>query len=144
MLQMDALQKSADADVAGIAAKALKEARYHVRHSAQWVVTLGDGTAESHERAQRAVDDLWRYTGELFIADDVDRDVAASGLGIDPSSLEAAWRSQIESVLTQATLTIPEPRYMQRGGREGRHTEHLSHMLAEMQVLPRSHPGATW
>jgi len=115
-----------------------------VRHSAQWVVTLGDGTEESHERAQRAVDDLWRYTGELFIADDVDRDVAASGLGIDPSSLEAAWRSQIESVLTQATLTIPEPRYMQRGGREGRHTEHLSHMLAEMQVLPRSHPGATW
>jgi ring-1,2-phenylacetyl-CoA epoxidase subunit PaaC len=144
MLQMDALQKSADADVAGIAAKALKEARYHVRHSAQWVVTLGDGTAESHERTQRAVDDLWRYTGELFLADDVDRDVAAAGLGVDPSSLESAWRSQVESVLTTATLMIPETRYMQRGGRDGRHTEHLSHMLAEMQVLPRSHPGATW
>lgn len=144
MLQMDALQKSTDADVAGIAAKALKEARYHVRHSAQWVVTLGDGTAESHDRAQRAVDDLWRYTGELFIADRVDRAVAAAGTGVDPSSLESAWRSQVESVLAAATLTIPETPYMQRGGREGRHTEHLSHMLAEMQVLPRSHPGATW
>ena len=144
MLQTEALQKSRDVDVAGIAAKALKEARYHVRHSAQWVVTLGDGTDESRERAQRAIDDLWRYTGELFIADDVDHDVARAGLGVDPSSLEPAWRSHVESVLTQATLTIPEPRYMQRGGRDGRHTEHLSHMLAEMQVLPRSHPGASW
>jgi ring-1,2-phenylacetyl-CoA epoxidase subunit PaaC len=144
MLQMDALQKSTDADVAGIAAKALKEARYHVRHSAQWVVTLGDGTAESRERTQRAVDDLWRYTGELFMTDDVDRDVAAAGLGVDPSSLESAWRAQVEAVLTTATLTIPDTRYMQRGGRAGQHTEHLSRMLAEMQVLPRSHPGATW
>jgi ring-1,2-phenylacetyl-CoA epoxidase subunit PaaC len=144
MLQMDALQKSSDTDVAGIAAKALNESRYHVRHSAQWVVTLGDGTTESHERAQRAVDELWRYTGELFLADDIDREAAAAGLGVDPSSLEATWRTQVESVLTQATLTIPETRYMQRGGRAGRHTEHLSHMLAEMQVLPRSHPGATW
>jgi ring-1,2-phenylacetyl-CoA epoxidase subunit PaaC len=144
LLQMDALQKSANAELAGIAAKAVKEARYHVRHSAQWVVTLGDGTDESHARAQRAVDDLWRYTGELFLADDVDREIAASGLGVDPSTLQPAWRAQVEDVLRRATLTIPQDGYMQRGGRDGRHTEHLGHLLTEMQVLPRSHPGASW
>lgn len=144
LLQMDALQKSTNADLAGIAAKATKEARYHVRHSAQWVVTLGCGTEESHTRAQNAVNDLWRYTGELFMADDVDREVAASGVGVDPSTLEAAWRSQVEDVLHAATLTIPEVKYMQRGGRDGRHTEHLGRMLSEMQILARSHPGASW
>src|SRR4051812_20583901 len=94
LLQMTALERSRDATLAGVAAKAVKEARYHVRHSAQWVVTLGDGTDESHARAQSAVDDLWRYTGELFIADEVDRDVAASGEGVDPSTLLDAWQSQ--------------------------------------------------
>jgi len=90
MLQMEALQKSVNADLAGVAAKALKETRYHVRHSAQWVVTLGAGTPESHQRVQQSLDELWRYTGELFIADDVDRQVAASGEGVDPSTLEGA------------------------------------------------------
>ena len=143
-LQMDALCRSSHADLAGIAAKAVKEARYHVRHSAQWVVILGDGTEGSHTRAQRAVDDLWRYTGELFLADDVDRDVAAAGIGVDPSTLADAWRTQIDDVLRRATLTVPEVAYMQRGGRDGRHTEHLGHMLAEMQIVARSHPGAAW
>jgi ring-1,2-phenylacetyl-CoA epoxidase subunit PaaC len=142
--QMQALMHSAHAELAGVAAKAVKEAKYHVRHSAQWVVTLGDGTAESHERAQRALDDLWRYTGELFIADDIDRDVGAARLGVDPSTLEAAWRADVQPVLARATLTIPEVKYMQRGGREGKHTEHLGHLLSEMQILARSHPGATW
>jgi ring-1,2-phenylacetyl-CoA epoxidase subunit PaaC len=144
LLQMEALQRSADADVAGIAAKAVKESRYHVRHSAQWVITLGDGTAESHARAQAAVDELWRYTGELFIADDVDREAAASGVGVDPSTLEAAWRKQVDDVLARATLKVPPTGYMQRGGREGRHTEYLGHMLTEMQIVARSHPGASW
>jgi ring-1,2-phenylacetyl-CoA epoxidase subunit PaaC len=144
LLEMEALQRSTNADLAGIAAKAVKEARYHVRHSGQWVITLGDGTDESHSRAQRAVDDLWRYTGELFIADAVDRDVAASGLGVDPSTLADPWRAQIEDVLRRATLNVPSAAYMQRGGREGRHTEHLGHMLAEMQIVARSHPEATW
>ena len=107
LLQMEALQKSANAELAGIAAKAVKEARYHVRHSAQWVVTLGDGTDESHARAQRALDELWRYTGELFIADDVDREVAAAGIGVDPSALADAWRTQVDDVLQRATLTAP-------------------------------------
>lgn len=143
-LQADALQRSTNPELAGIAAKALKETRYHVRHSADWVLKLGDGTDESHRRAQRAVDDLWRFTGELFLADHVDREVAAEGFGVDPSTLESAWQSQVLDVLGRATLTVPDVPYMQRGGREGRHTEHLGHMLAEMQILARSHPGASW
>src|SRR5262249_16729242 len=142
--QMEALTKSTHAELAGIAAKAVKEARYHVRHSAQWVVTLGDGTEESHERAQRALDELWRYTGELFMADDIDRAVASEKLGVDPSTLADRWRTDVEPLLGRATLTIPSAAYMQRGGREGKHTEHLGHLLSEMQILARSHPGATW
>ena len=144
LLQMEALSSSAHAELAGIAAKAVKETRYHVRHAGQWVVTLGDGTAESHARAQAALDELWRYTGELFAADDVDREAAAAGVGVDPSTLAASWRAQVDDVLGRATLTVPQVGYMQRGGREGRHTEHLGHMLAEMQILARSHPGAKW
>lgn len=144
LLQMEGLAKSSNAELAGIAAKAVKEARYHVRHAAQWVITLGDGTEESHARVQRAVDELWRYTGELFIADEVDRAAASSGLGVDPSTLEDAWRAQVDDVLKRATLTTPAVAYMQRGGRSGQHTEHLGHMLAEMQIVARSHPGASW
>ncbi|HKW49066.1 MAG TPA: 1,2-phenylacetyl-CoA epoxidase subunit PaaC [Gemmatimonadaceae bacterium] len=144
LLQAEALQASTNRDLAGIAAKAVKESRYHVRHSADWVVKLGGGTDESHTRSQRAVDDLWRYTGELFLADDVDRSASAEGLGVDPSTLEQAWQSTVRDVLTRGGLTIPEGVYMQRGGREGRHTEHLGHMLAEMQIVARSHPGASW
>ena len=144
LLQMEALQKSTNADLAGIAAKAVKESRYHVRHSAQWVVTLGDGTAESHDRAQRAVDDLWRYTGELFLADDIDREAASQGFGVDPSTLASAWSAQVNDILMRATLTTPNVSYMQRGGRDGKHTEHLGHMLSEMQIVARSHPGASW
>src|SRR6478672_932044 len=144
MLQAEALQRSSDRDLAGIAAKGLKESRYHVRHSADWVVKLGGGTDESHARTQRAVDDLWRYTGELFLADDVDREAAAAGAGVDPSTLESAWQTAVRDVINAAGLTIPDTSYMQRGGREGRHTEHLGHLLAEMQILQRSHPGASW
>ncbi|HVE33903.1 MAG TPA: 1,2-phenylacetyl-CoA epoxidase subunit PaaC [Gemmatimonadaceae bacterium] len=144
LLLMDALQKSRNTELSGIAAKAVKESRYHVRHSAQWVVTLGAGTDESHARVQGALNDLWRYTGELFAADDVDRAVAASGDGVDPSTLEAAWRAQVLPVLERAGLQVPSAGYMQRGGRDGRHTEHLGHMLSEMQILARSHPGASW
>jgi len=144
LLQAEALQVSTDRDLAGIAAKGVKESRYHVRHSADWVVKLGAGTDESHARAQRAVDELWRYTGELFLADDLDCAAAADGLGVDPSTLERTWQTTVRDVLARAGLTIPEGVYMQRGGREGRHTEHLGHMLAEMQIVARSHPGASW
>jgi len=144
LLQMDALTRTSNADLAGIAAKAVKESRYHVRHSAEWVVTLGDGTDESHLRAQRAVDDLWRYTGELFMADAIDREVSDAGLGVNPETLAERWHEEVGKTLERATLTIPSVTYMQRGGRDGKHTEHLGHMLAEMQIVARSHPGATW
>ena len=144
LLQMEALQRSSSPDLAGIAGKAVKECRYHVRHSAEWVVILGDGTSESHARAQSAVDELWRYTGELFMSDAVEQRAAAEGLGVDASTLLEPWRARIDDVLRRATLAVPAPTYMQRGGRDGRHTEHLGHMLAEMQIVARSHPGATW
>ena len=143
-LQMEALQKSTNAELAGIAAKAVKEHKYHVRHSADWMVKLGDGTSESHQRMQAAVDELWRYTGELFIADDVDKAAAKSGVGIEPSTLQSAWRSHVDDVMKRATLSIPEVKFMQQGGRAGRHTEYLGHMLAEMQIVARSYPGAQW
>lgn len=144
LLQMEALQRSKLEALAGIAAKTVKEARYHVRHCAQWAITLGDGTEESHARAQHAVDALWRYTGELFMADDVDREVTAAGIGVDPSTLAEAWQAQVGEVFIRAGLNVPKTGYMQHGGREGKHTEHLGHMLAEMQIVARSHPGATW
>ena len=108
MLQAEALQGSSDRDLAGIVAKGLKESRYHVRHSADWVVKLGGGTDESHARAQRAVDDLWRYTGELFLADEVDREAAAAGVGVDPSTFENAWQAAVRDVIRVAGLTIPD------------------------------------
>ena len=142
--QWDALQRVSDVRLAGIAAKALKETKYHVRHAADWVLKLGDGTPESRARAQRALDDLWRYTGELFLTDDIERTLAAAGLAVEPSTFEAAWRKQIGDVLAQATLAVPEGAWMQRGGRDGKHTEHLGHMLTEMQIVARSFPGARW
>ena len=142
--QLDALRQSAHPVLAGIAAKALKETRYHVRHAADWTLKLGDGTDESHRRAQAALDELWRYTGELFMTDPVDERLVAAGLVPDAASLEPRWREQVLDVLSRATLAVPETAWMQRGGRAGRHTEHLGPMLAEMQVLQRTHPGAQW
>ena len=144
LLQAEALQASANADLAGIAAKMFKENRYHVRHSGEWMLKLGGGTDESHRRLQEAVDELWRYTGELFLADAVERRLAAASVAVDPSSLEPRWREQTSETLRRASITVPEVKWMQRGGRQGRHTEHLGHMLAEMQVLQRQHPGASW
>lgn len=144
VLQMEALERSKLEALAGIAAKARKESTYHVRHCAQWVITLGAGTDESHERAQRAIDELWRYTGELFVADEIDREVTAAGLGVDPATLAEPWQAQVGEVFLRAGLSVPKNEYMQRGGRIGRHTEHLGHALTEMQIVARSHPGAKW
>lgn len=144
MLQADALQRSSHRELAGIAAKMFKEARYHVRHSGEWMLKLGDGTEDSHRRLQDAVDELWRYTGELFLADDVERRLASRKTVVDPSILEGPWRAQVIEILARAAIKLPEVRWMQRGGRQGRHTEHLGHMLGEMQVLQRQHPGASW
>lgn len=144
LLQMERLSASNNEELAGIAAKAVKEGKYHVRHSGEWVLTLGGGTEESHGRAQAALDDLWRYTGEFFVADDVELAAAAAGVGVDVAALEQPWRAIVEPLLARAGLVIPQVRAMQRGGRAGRHTEHLGHMLAEMQIVARSFPGASW
>jgi len=143
VLLLERLERAAHAELAGIAAKAYKEARYHLRHSGEWVLRLGDGTDESHQRAQTALDDLWPYTGELFAADEVDRSLAGT-IAPDPSDLQPAWREVVSDVVRRATLTLPADGYMHAGGRQGRHTEHLGHLLAEMQILARSHPGAKW
>jgi ring-1,2-phenylacetyl-CoA epoxidase subunit PaaC len=144
LLQSDALQRSSNADLAGVASKMYKESRYHVRHSGDWMLRLGDGTDESHARLQHAIDDLWRYTGEMFLTDDVEQTLVAQKIAVDSASLEMPWTTQVADVLQRAGITTPEVSWMQRGGRAGRHTEYLGHMLAEMQVLQRQHPGAAW
>ena len=144
VLVLERLTSASNTTLAGIAAKALKEAKYHLRHTAEWVRMLGDGTAESHARAQRALDDLWPYTAELFLVDDVDRRAIAAGSGVDLDALRPRWRQTVEQVFADATLTVPKDGFVPRGGRIGRHTEHLGRMLADMQSLARAHPGATW
>lgn len=144
---LEVLQRSANSTLAGIAAKALKEARYHVRHSAGWVVKLGDGTEESHRRVQNAVDELWPHTSELFMSDTVESAMAGAGVGADPPTLFPAWQATVHDVLQRATLAVPaaaSPVPARWSGRHGHHSEHLGHLLAEMQILPRSHPGASW
>ena len=138
------LAVSRDPRLAEIAAKALKESRYHLRYSAGWVVRLGDGTEESHARMQASVERLWPYTLELFDPDEIDRAVLASGVGPDLSALQREWSGQVDTVLADATLGRPAaPRYRWYG-KQGRHSEHLGPLLAEMQHLPRVHPGARW
>ena len=144
---LDALSQSANATLAAISAKSLKEAKYHVRHSGEWMLKLGDGTEESHRRVQKAVDDLWRFTPELFAVDDIDRALQADGIAPDLAALQPRWDALVRGVVQRATLTLPHDmaRFAGlRGGRTGAHTEHLGHMLAEMQIVARSHPGATW
>ena len=130
---------SADNTFGAIGAKAEKETAYHLRHAAEWLIRLGDGTAESHRRAQTALDDLWPYTGELFTGPPDD-----AGVAPDPASFRDIWNATIDGVLARATLVRPTDGWMQSGGRSGRHTEHLGHLLAEMQFLQRSYPGAAW
>ena len=144
VLLWDQLSRSSYEPLAAIAAKSLKEDKYHLRHSSEWVVRLGDGTEESHARAQAALDALWRFTGELFERDTVDEAVAAEGVAVDMDALRALWDTMVNDVLTRATLTRPTVTGMRSGGRRGRHTEFLGHMLATMQSVARAHPGATW
>ena len=138
------LKASKDEVIAGVAAKAEKECTYHVRHAAEWVIRLGDGTPESHSRMQAGLDDTWMYTGEMFETDAIDAAMIAAGIGFDPKSLQPAWTAAMEQVIAEATLTTPAAGWMQTGGRNGLHTEHLGHLLAQMQVLQRTHPGARW
>jgi len=138
------LARSNDSELAGIAAKAEKECVYHLRHSSEWVIRLGDGTRESRERMQRAIDDIWMFTGEMFEVDESDRAMIAAGIAVDASKLLLAWNDTVNAVLAEATIKRPADGWMISGGRQGTHTEHLGHMLAQMQFLRRAYPGATW
>ena len=140
----EGLLQSNDPRLAGIAAKAIKETRYHLRFSSGWLVRLGDGTAQSHQRVQDALSDLWRFTTELFVADEVDTALAASGVAPDLTVLQPRWLARVDEVLKEATLARPAPIAYQWHGKRGVHTEHLGHMLAEMQHLQRTYPGAQW
>lgn len=141
---LELLQKSSPLELAGIAAKGYKEVRYHLRHSSEWVQRLGDGTEESRARAQKAVDDLWRFTGEMFMSDEIDQRMQASGVGANLAEVKQRWDVIVSDVFGRATLTVPAESYMLSGGRKGRHTEYLGHMLSEMQIVARSHPGVEW
>jgi ring-1,2-phenylacetyl-CoA epoxidase subunit PaaC len=138
------LKASADPTIAAVAAKAEKEVAYHVRHAGEWLIRLGDGTDESHARAAEAVEELWPYGGELFEVDEAGRTLIAAGIAVDPESVRAEWNATMDLVLAQATLARPADGWHQSGGRKGRHSEHLGHLLADMQFLQRAYPGATW
>lgn len=139
-----ALMRSADETLANIAAKAEKEMAYHLRHASEWIIRLGDGTEESHARAQDAIDELTAYADELFEVDAVEQALVDRKIAPDPKSIRAEFDAVLARVFDEATLKLPKQGYAQTGGRDGRHSEHLSHMLNEMQSLARAHPGAIW
>lgn len=141
---LERLQGSADARLAAIAAKAAKETRYHLRRSRDWTLRLGDGTEESHDRMQKAVDELWGYTAELFEMSEEESALAAAGIAVDRSGLRASWQAAVQDVLAEATLAPPQDDWSISGGREGIHTEHLGYLLAEMQFMQRAYPGLQW
>lgn len=140
----EALQNSADSRLAAVAAKAVKETRYHFRYSAGWVVRLGDGTTESRQRVQNALDGLWRFTRELFAPDEVDQAMERAGIAPALSELQMRWSARIDEVLRAATLTRPADVEYAWHGKRGEHTEHLGYLLAEMQFMYRAYPGASW
>lgn len=144
VLLWEALTTSKDETLAGIAQKALREAKYHLRHSSTWVIRLGDGTETSHHRMQEGINRVWRFTGEMFAPDTVATEMAETGIGVDPAALADRWRSTVDEVLSKATVTVPVDATQRTGGRVGFHTDDLGHMLAEMQWLARSMPGVSW
>ncbi|HTH72948.1 MAG TPA: 1,2-phenylacetyl-CoA epoxidase subunit PaaC [Trinickia sp.] len=139
-----ALEASTDAQLAAIASKSIKETRYQLQHAREWLIRLGDGTEESHRRAQAALDHLMPYLRECFTSDAIEDAVAAAGVGVRAADFEAAWQRDVEAALEEATLTLPAPVLHVTTGKRGEHSEHMGFLLAEMQSLARQHPGATW
>lgn len=139
------LKDAKDPQFKGMVEKHLKELKYHLRHARNWVLRLGDGTDESHQRMQAAFDEIWMYVGELFYTDEIDAMVLADGNGADPTSFHSKWKTLVEETITESTLTVPDwDQFMMTGSRNGMHTEYLGHMLTTMQFLRRSHPDAVW
>lgn len=144
LLLLEALKKSSDAHLAAIAEKSLMEAQYHYKWSAEWVIRLGDGTEESKRRVQESLEEIWTYTGEMFIATAWEQELIDSGAIPDFTKMKDAWHNKVAEVLQEATLSMPADTYMQRGGKDGLHTEHLGFLLAEMQYMQRQYPGLEW
>jgi len=144
ILQMQELQNSKDENLAAIAKKGIKEVSYHVRFSGDWMKRLGDGTEESHNKIQEAVDNLWGYTNELFMMTEADKEASEAGIGVDVSKLKNTYYNRVENLLKEATIEIPESKYWQKGGKEGIHTEHLGYLLSDMQYMQRTYPNMKW
>jgi ring-1,2-phenylacetyl-CoA epoxidase subunit PaaC len=138
------LQNSSDKGLAGIAAKSFKEASYHLKWSSEWVIRLGDGTSESKSRIQKAIDNLWRYAGELFTMTETEKQLAQQGIIPDYAPLKEQWDAHAAKVFAEATLEVPQNVFMQQGGKAGRHSEHLGYILTELQYLQRAYPGLEW
>ena len=139
-----ALKESKDEKLAAIAQKSIKEVAYHYRWSAEWVIRLGDGTETSHQKMQDALDEMWMYSGEAFVADEIDALMEAEGIGVNLNEVQAAFDTRIDEILAQAKLTKPNEKWMQEGGKKGQHTEHLGHILADMQWMQRAYPNMQW
>ena len=140
----EALSSSNDTGLASLSARALKEAKYHFRHSSEWVIRLGKGTAESKSRSQAALNEIWRFTGNLFEMNETDKALIDAGISVDLSVIEGKWNFTVTEILKMAGLEIPQKAFMQKGGIDGMHTEHLGHLLCEMQYLQRAYPDAKW
>ena len=143
-LFLQKLTNSKDEQLSAIAQKSIKETTYHLRHSSKWIIRLGDGTVESHAKVQSAIDNLWMFSDELFEINEIDKEMVKEKIGVDCSSIKAEWDKIIDDVLAEATLKRPEDTPMTTGGREGIHTEHLGHLLSDMQYLQRAYPDAKW
>ena len=144
LLFLTELQKSSDLTLSAIAKKSIKEVRYHVRFSTDWIKRLGDGTAESHEKMQAAIDDLWVYTDELFHQTDADKEMVEKGVGVDVTKLKKTYYANVSEILAEATLKIPDVKWFQKGGKNGIHTEHLGFLLADLQYMQRTYPNMEW
>lgn len=139
-----ALCNSTDQQLVAIAEKAIKELNYHYRYSAEWVIRLGDGTEESHQKIQAAINELWSYTGELFEADEIDKAMQQTGIGVDLAAIKVLWLERVETILKEATLKRPKDGWVQKGGKQGRHSEQMGLILAEMQWMQRAYPNMEW
>lgn len=144
LLFLQELQKSKDLTLAAIANKSIKEVTYHQRFSSDWIKRLGDGTEESHQKMQTAIDDLWRYTDELFHQTEVDKAMVAEGIGVNVTKLKVAYYQKVKDILEEATLKSPESKYFQKGGKQGIHTEHMGYLLTELQYMQRAYPNMEW
>lgn len=144
LLFLQELQKSKDLTLSAIANKSIKEVSYHLRFSTDWIKRLGDGTTVSHQKMQEAIDGLWTYTDELFHQTEADKAMVSEEIGVDVTKLKEAYYEKVEVVLKEATLTVPESKYFQKGGKQGIHTEHLGYLLSDLQYMQRAYPNMEW